>query len=767
MLLAVLYRIQYKIPYPILNYTEFFSIILENSIDSGESYRYEYDLNNNVTKSIQKNQYRTLETEYTYDKDSRETSTRTMSKTYSTAYDALGRITSQTWNTTTLYAVQYTYQAGTNGSQSSQVQKVTSGGMETSYTYDANGNITGIVRGDVTIAYAYDELNQLIREDNNELNQTIAYVYDLGGNIKEKRIYSYQPNTATEALSQASPSDTIVYGYDSTWKDKMVSYDGQNITYDAIGNPLSYMGMTFTWEKARELGSITKDGTEYRYRYNRSGMRNRKFLTDGIVYYQIDGDLIVGEYKQNHSYEKTYELEYMYDSAGNILSVVYNGCEYYYVKNLQGDIVGIIDESGTQVVTYTYDSWGKVTEVGGSNQTLGNLNPFRYRGYYYDAETGFYYLNSRYYDPEVGRFLNADGEISGIGGELLGYNMFTYCQNNPVNMSDSDGNWPKWVKNVLVGAAVIAAAAVVTVATAGAATGVMVAVHCFAVGALKGAIIGGAIGAAVGAATSVVKNRVSTGSWKGSAKAARDGAAAGFKSGAITGAITGGMNSNVCFVAGTVVLTSMGYVAIEDIIAGDEVWSEDPETGKKELKEVVQTFVNETDEVVHVYVNGEEIITTSEHPFYVPKKGWVGAIHLRAGDILVLQNGKYVMVELVQHEILESPITVYNFEVEEFHTYYVSESAVLVHNVCGPKNQVTYSTRKQAFNAAKRDIGVPKSQQPIVKLNIGNRGELNPGRLYDFGNGKFIRDDIAGHVFPDGASMGRHFNTSTGLHIFY
>lgn len=112
------------------------------------------------------------------------------------------------------------------------------------------------------------------------------------------------------------------------------------------------------------------------------------------------------------------------------------------------------------------------------------------------------------------------------------------------------------------------------------------------------------------------------------------------------------------------------------------MWSENPDTGERALKRVVQTFVNETDELVHVRVNGEEIITTPEHPFYVPSKGWTGAIHLRAGDILVLQNGKYVIVEQVQHEILEHPIKVYNFEVEDFHTYYVGDSSVLVHNKC-------------------------------------------------------------------------------------
>ena len=277
--------------------------------------------------------------------------------------------------------------------------------------------------------------------------------------------------------------------------------------------------------------------------------------------------------------------------------------------------------------------------------------------------------------------MNADGQIPRVGGELLGYNMFSYCFNNPINKSDADGNWPKWATKVLIGAAVITAAAIVTVATAGVASGTLV-----AAGALKGAIIGAAVGAASGAATAVVENRVKTGSWKGSGQAALEGGASGLMTGAITGAVTGGMNSNVCFVAGTSVLTSSGYIAIEDIAAGDKVWSENPETGEKELKEVVQTFVNETDELVHVHVNGEEIITTPEHPFYVPTKGWIGAVHLRAGDILVLQNGKYVIVEKIQHEILETPVTVYNFEVEDFHTYYVSNSAILVHNTCGVKS---------------------------------------------------------------------------------
>ena len=119
---------------------------------------------------------------------------------------------------------------------------------------------------------------------------------------------------------------------------------------------------------------------------------------------------------------------------------------------------------------------------------------------------------------------------------------------------------------------------------------------------------------------------------------------------------------------------------------------------------------------MHVHVNGEEIISTPEHPFYISKKGWIGAIDLRAGDILVLQSGEYVVVELIQHEILESPVKVYNFEVEDFHTYYVSNSAVLVHNVC---------SQRAAMRAAKRSVNIPMSQEPdmiqSVKM-IGDNG---------------------------------------------
>ena len=137
-----------------------------------------------------------------------------------------------------------------------------------------------------------------------------------------------------------------------------------------------------------------------------------------------------------------------------------------------------------------------------------------------------------------------------------------------------------------------------------------------------------------------------------------------------------------CFVAGTLIATENGSLPIEQITAGMMVYATDPDTGETALKPVVRTFRNTTTEWVHITVNDETLTCTPEHPFYSPVKGWTSAVDLRAGDILVMLNGEYVVVEQVQHELLESPETTYNFEVEDYHTYYVSTTSVLVHNRC-------------------------------------------------------------------------------------
>jgi len=441
-------------------------------------------------------------------------------------------------------------------------------------------------------------------------------------------------------------------------------------------------------------------------------------------------------------------MDFCYDESGRPFSVAYskNGGEsfttYFYATNAQGDVEGLFrvllnDDTGEYEQKwygrYTYDAWGNVTITNASGGTasatsLAVRNPLRYRGYYYDSETGFYYLRARYYDPANHRFINADvPEVATTElDSFLQYNLFAYCLNNPVNMTDDSGSWPGWAKKLVAAVAIVAvvavAAAVVTATGGAAAAGVA----CVLTGAAKGAAIGLVTGAIEGAASGAISHRVTTGSWSGAGQAALEGMADGALEGAITGAISGGMNSNYCFIAGTVVLTVAGHAAIETIQAGDLVWATDPDTNRTEIKQVVQTFINETTELVHISVNNEVISCTPEHPFYCPTKGWTVACKLRAGDILVTVNGEYVVVEKIQHELLESPIFVYNFEVKDFHTYYVSAISVLTHNMCSKNTTTKWDIRKYS-----------KGQ---VKVNFqGNKLSAQFDGKY------YWLDDLAGH----------------------
>ena len=135
----------------------------------------------------------------------------------------------------------------------------------------------------------------------------------------------------------------------------------------------------------------------------------------------------------------TKTLDFFYDNAGMPYALKYNGTTYYYITNLQGDVMALVNSSGEYVANYSYDPYGKVLSATGA---MADINPLRYRGYYYDSETGFYYLQSRYYDPAIGRFINAD-EYASTGQGFIGYNMFAYCGNEPTNSSDQTGHSAK------------------------------------------------------------------------------------------------------------------------------------------------------------------------------------------------------------------------------------------------------------------------------------------------------------------------------------
>ena len=289
-----------------------------------------------------------------------------------------------------------------------------------------------------------------------------------------------------------------------------------------------------------------------------------------------------------------------------------------------------------------------------------------------------YYLQSRYYDPNTCRFINADGQLN--TDHILGTNLFAYCYNNPVMYVDPTGHAPDWnllfMGTLLVGIGALAVAAAVAAP-----------VSCYLVVNLAYFALAeaGALAAAIGASevyeSFTGNNPVKNDFGEQVYDALKYSSLAVISTGPMI--LDVGAAVSVCFVAGTIVKTAEGDVPIESMQVGDYVYAHNPETGETELKPVVNTFVNEATELVHVFADGEEIICTNEHPFYSPVKGWIAACKLRAGDILVSLNGEYIVVEQVQHEILEVPIKVYNFEVEDFHTYFVGDGdGVLVHNSC-------------------------------------------------------------------------------------
>lgn len=348
---------------------------------------------------------------------------------YTYSYDALQRLTGRTLKLGSSNFLTRSYSflpgSGTNGTTMMVGSMSNAKGDGTSlnsynYTYDDVGNITAI-SGSTSASYTYDVLGQMLTETYG--GKTYTYDYDEAGNIR-----SVSDGTTTHSYS---------YG-DAQWKDLLTAYDGQSITYDAIGNPTSwYDGTAFTWELGRRLMSAVNSSTGLNnsYTYDADGLRLSKTVGSVEHKYVWQGGKLVSEYFGGK------ELEFFYDESGAPYAFSYKSSAgatptmYYYVTNLQGDVVNILNASGGIVATYSYNAWGKVLTATG---TMAGVNPLRYRGYYYDTDTGLYYLQSRYYDPEICRFINGDSNVS-TGQGFIGTNMFAYCNNNPVVYYDVAG----------------------------------------------------------------------------------------------------------------------------------------------------------------------------------------------------------------------------------------------------------------------------------------------------------------------------------------
>ena len=292
-----------------------------------------------------------------------------------------------------------------------------SDGRTISYEYDNEERITKVVDSiDGTTEYTYDALGQLLTETVNGAVVN-SMEYDNYGNIVKKngKVYTYG---------------------DSTWKDLLTGFDGKTIEYDAQGNPTSYLGHTLTWEKGRQLKKF--DNIEYTY--NANGIRTSKKVNGVKHEYTLDGTKILRETWGGNT------LIPLYDNEDSVCGILYNNVPYYFIKNLQGDVIAIVNKDAETVARYSYDAWGACTSAVTYTELtngvdIATINPFRYRGYFYDQEIGLYYLQSRYYDACVGRFINGDCVLLPYFFKAYdtNFNIFGYCCCNPVNGSDPNG----------------------------------------------------------------------------------------------------------------------------------------------------------------------------------------------------------------------------------------------------------------------------------------------------------------------------------------
>lgn len=336
-------------------------------------------------------------------------------------------------------------------------------GITNTYTYDSLGRISKIVSDGKTTTYHYDLYGQLVREDNQALDATFVYVYNNIGNLTSIKKYAY---TLASTSSPSGSYTTTSFGYTT---DKLTSFGGTTIAYNTMGCPTTYDGKTATWSKGKlsKLSSGTRaEGiSNYTYTYNALGQRvarNYAYLegtltsdpvqlgqltgSDKTYYYDHAGRLI------SETVSKTYygadstseSIVFLYDESG-IVGMVHTvgdtASTYYFHRNLLGDVVAIYDTSGNMVAKYLYDAFGNCTiSSETTNTAVAAANPIRYRGYYYDSDTGLYYCNARYYSPKWRRFISPDDTAYLDPESVNGLNLYCYCNNDPVNKTDPNGH---------------------------------------------------------------------------------------------------------------------------------------------------------------------------------------------------------------------------------------------------------------------------------------------------------------------------------------
>ncbi len=335
--------------------------------------------------------------------------------------------------------VEYSFTESDNVIASDSVKYNNSNVLDSNYTHDNNGNIIKKDYGNSrSTTNSYDAKNRISSTSYN--NKTYNYTYDINNqlntvrSINDSASYTYDNRGNITNKTVNGTNTTFAYSNDG-WNDKLRLVNDTSLTYDANGNILTYGDKSFTWSSGRNLESITDGDNAYSYIYDENGIRTSKTVNDVTTYYNTKDGVILSQTDGINT------MYFQYDINGKPIGFIHNNTQYFYMTNQMGDIIAITDSNGTVVGNYEYDEWGNIIL---SDSNIANINPLRYRGYYYDNETGYYYLQSRYYDSTINRFINSDlYDMAGAASQISeSSNLMIYCGNNPVNSFDEYGLSP-------------------------------------------------------------------------------------------------------------------------------------------------------------------------------------------------------------------------------------------------------------------------------------------------------------------------------------
>ena len=606
----------------------------------------------------------------------------------------------------------FTYDKLSQLKQTDRQSATNPGHLLTDYDYDGAGRLIDIHHrfNTTTIGhdvYNYDDGNRLSTKSGTDGNSTVGYGND---NQISSVTNSTHPNEAYSFNALGIRAGWATDALDS----RRVVNDGQyQYQYDDEGNLTQKTEIatskvtTYEWDDRNRLMKVASGTQTVEYLYDaedkRVGQKVNGVVKEKYVYDGADIALVVDA-------AGTLVERYLYGGGtDNVLSVEKGGAVIWSLADRQGSVVDLVDAGGTVLNHFVYDSFGVRTATTGVDFRFG------YTGRELDTETGLYYYRARYYDSGLGRFISEDP----IGFSAGDTNLYRYVNNNPTNFTDPTGTTLSgWGEDLLYGIDSFAAgfANVVSFGITNkirstnklavenqqgllydlgglAGFGVSLALNPGGAGAAwaKGLAAGyesfGTVYGVLESTGNILKGEGSA--WDAlnfipAFKLARASKGSRTVSSAIVeadAAVTQVAKKTECFVAGTEIQTLDGTKNIEDIHVGDWVLSDDPNTvGEIEYKQVLNTFVKETTNLVDIYIDGEKITTTEEHPFWVPDVGWVAAKDLHAGSLLQTKYESWLDVDkVVKHSGLT---TVYNFEVEGFHTYFVSDLGLLVHNTC-------------------------------------------------------------------------------------